>query len=245
MNSFLNTFEPLVVILVGLISLIVLALVIFNVPVSKWLKTSIVTILIILLALIWISPQGTYARATSGNPSLNDPLNDINSSSHWTKDTYCKFTDGTYHATIAQQGYLSYCPAYGTNFGNFAYQVQMTILQGDDGCIVFRESETPLTEYYAFCVSYDGSYIFLVKRPSNDGYTILHQGSNSSISSRQYQVNSVTVVAQGAELDMYVNTYLVLMAKDNTSFQGSIGVGALDQTNSTDVIFSNVQAWPL
>ena len=69
----------------------------------------------------------------------------------------CSFKDNAYHATAQQPDYLYACFAATPNFSNFAYQVQMTILQGDYGGIIFRANGAN-SKYYYFRVSKDGAY---------------------------------------------------------------------------------------
>ncbi len=86
--------------------------------------------------------QDTYIQATRGNPTLNDALSgrdgnnwDVISNSG---EGSCSFKDNAYHASAQQPDYFYACFAATPNFSNFAYQVQMTILQGDYGGIIFR-----------------------------------------------------------------------------------------------------------
>src|SRR6266853_1692739 len=88
------------------------------------------------------SLQVIYTQATSGTPALDDAL------SHqdlyqWEEDNKaggggCAFTAGSYHASMLQAGFFSSCHARATDFSDFAFQVQMNILKGDRGGIIFR-----------------------------------------------------------------------------------------------------------
>ncbi len=191
--------------------------------------------------------QDLYNSATSGTPALNDPLSDNSNNNRWSEGSNCQFTGGSYHASVAHQGgYIQPCPANATNFSNFAYQVQMTIDQGDEGCLVFRSNFTSSTDsYYSFCISSSDSYKFIIKLSNVNTYNTLKQNSSSAVTTGQNQTNVVTVVAQGAELNMYVNNQFVLTMNDSNITEGSIGVGALDDSNSTDVAFSNAKVWTL
>src|SRR5207253_542110 len=50
----------------------------------------------------------------------------------------CVFTAGTYHVKEYATGYFQPCFAQAGNFSNFTLQVQMTILSGEYGGIIFR-----------------------------------------------------------------------------------------------------------
>src|SRR5207249_2057122 len=95
--------------------------------------------------------QDIYTRATSGTPALNDPLSHQDAN-NWEVDTKeggggCAFTGGSYHASMPQAGFFSSCYAQGSNFSNFAFQVEMKILKGDRGGIIFR-SDSAATKFY-------------------------------------------------------------------------------------------------
>ena len=53
------------------------------------------------------------------------------------------------------------------------------------------------------------------------------------------------VIAQGATLDLYVNRQFVSTVTDTTFSHGTIGVGVLDDSHSTEVAFRNAQVWKL
>jgi hypothetical protein len=109
--------------------------------------------------------QDMYTQATSGTPVLNDSLSDNSGKYNWdegqgqTINTGCAFTDGAYQVSESQPGYLQPCFAEATHFSNFAYQVQMTITDGNlaQGGIVFR-ANSATGQYYLFRIGVDGSY---------------------------------------------------------------------------------------
>lgn len=188
--------------------------------------------------------QNLYNTATSGTPALSDPLSDNSNNNRWAINSQCQFTGGAYHASITQQGYLGYCPAYSTSFSNFAYQVQMTIVQGNIGGIMFHLSQVNgNAAYYYFYIGQAGSYGFAIGGGGH--YTIRQTGSSSAINTGLNQTNLIAVVAQGAELNLYVNKQFIFSVNDTNYSQGEIGVGALDNTHSTEVAFSNAQVWRL
>ncbi len=136
------------------------------------------------------------------------------------------------------------CAAAATTFANFAYRVQMTIAQGDEGCLIFRVNLTS-AKYYGFCIGSDGRYAFIAADQNDNVTTKLRGGFSSTIHTGLNQANTVTVIAQGSEFDMYINGQYVLTVNDHAYSQGSIAVGVSDDTNPTDVAFSNAQVWKL
>ena len=84
--------------------------------------------------------QAILSQATSGTPVLNDLLS-APSNNHWdqlsasnsTQSGSCAYTGGVYQSSMPTKGYFQPCYAQAPMYSNFAYQVQMTIKQGDEG----------------------------------------------------------------------------------------------------------------
>src|SRR5450755_1708076 len=88
--------------------------------------------------------QQIYNQATSRTPAVDDPLSDDRNS--WGVFTtawggQCAFTGGAYHLSLSKVGYWLVCT--GGSMGvlkssvNFALQVQISIVQGNYGGIIF------------------------------------------------------------------------------------------------------------
>src|SRR5258708_24077106 len=85
---------------------------------------------------------GIYTQATSGTPTINDPMAQQDTN-QWELDNKtgggsCAFSNGSYHASMPQAGFFAPCYAQNSSFNNFSFQVQMTILKGDLGGLIFR-----------------------------------------------------------------------------------------------------------
>jgi hypothetical protein len=111
--------------------------------------------------------QNIYTSATSGTPALNDSLAS-NTGSSWDEDLAqggggCGFSGGAYHASLDSKGFYFPCVAENTNFGNFAFQVRMTIVSGDAGGLVFR-SDRANFKLYLLVFNRDGTYTLLVSK---------------------------------------------------------------------------------
>src|SRR5438067_805413 len=88
-----------------------------------------------------LPPQQLYSRATSGTPVIDDPLSSANGSIWYhynTADNSCAFTGGAYHIKVYSQGGNNTCFAINSEFKNLAFQVQMTIIKGDAGGLLFH-----------------------------------------------------------------------------------------------------------
>lgn len=176
-----------------------------------------------------------------GTLTLDDPLNSSNSSFNWTGA--CQFTGGANHISASKPLQVNYCYERNINFSNFAYEVQMTIVQGVSGGIVFRTDPTNENFYY-FHVHIDGSYSLDIYN-NNILNSTLKSGPNSNINIGLNQSNLIAVVANGSNIYLYVNDQHIDSISDSTFSQGEIGVAAFSTGNQTEVVFSNAKVWTL
>jgi uncharacterized protein YneR len=192
--------------------------------------------------------QHVYTQATSANPALNDPLNKQDNN-HWEEDSKagggCAFTNQAYHATMSQIGFFASCRELSTTFSNFVFQVQMTVLKGDRGGIIFRSANSN-TNFYLFRVGQDGYYdLFLYVDINGSNAKSLAQGFSSTIHKGLNVPNNIAVLARGSNLSFYVNQQYVTSVNDTTYNSGAIGIFADDQLNPTEVAFNNAEVWIL
>ncbi len=195
--------------------------------------------------------QGIYTQATSGNPTLNDPLSGQDGN-NWSEGTTsgegsCNFSGNAYHAAAQQSDYFYACFASTPTFSNFAYQAQMTIIQGDYGGIIFR-ADSANSKYYYFRIGKDGAYDLTASHDTTFSHDQLLKSGNapSIIKTGLNQANLVAVVAQGSNLYLYVNQKYLAQVNDNTYKSGQIGVFGGDfASKSADVSFTNAQVWTI
>ncbi len=195
------------------------------------------------------TPQGLYDQITQRPPTLNDPLS-TNYTNKWTESLSadnkysCAFSGGAYHAIAQPQNAYTLCLAQATNFGDLAYQVQMTIVKGEFGGIVFRVDSSQ-TKYYSFLIDRSGTYrlITSVDNTGQHDYDLL-KGSSAWFRTGLNQVNRIAVVARGSSINLYINQQYITGASDSTYRAGQIGVFGGNSTQApTDVVFSHVQVW--
>jgi len=189
--------------------------------------------------------QNIYRLATSGTPFLNDPLNSTNNS-HWdvgdaSLGGSCGFKAGAYHVIEPNKNYYLTCMAESTDFSNFAFQVQMTIIQGDEGGLIFRATGARL---YTFGINREGLYSFIVSKNNNPGKPLVF-GPNPAIKTGMDQPNLLTVIARDSIIYLYINKQYVDTVKDATYKSGQIGFYAAYSKHYTDVAFNNAQIWQL
>ncbi len=194
--------------------------------------------------------QGLYNQSTSGTAALSDPLSDNSNGHRWSEGTdnsggSCQFAGGAYHAGETSTNFFETCNASPT-FTNFAYQVQMQIIKGDDGGVAFRVNNTNSTFYgYVFAVGQAGSYQIFVCPPNTSSCNSLSSGSSSAINQGLNQGNLLTVIVRGSTFTVYVNQQEVDSVTDSTFSHGHIGLIADDISNSTEVVYSNAKVWTL
>ncbi len=185
-----------------------------------------------------------------GTLALYDPLRDNNSGYSWSVGSdntggSCKFTGGAYHVSESNTRSSYDCFA-SPDFSNFAYEVQMQIINGDAGGIIFRANTTNNTSY-VFYVSQDGNYELLLC-PKSACNTLVTTTSSSAIHQGLGQTNIITVVARGNTITLYVNHQQITSVTDGTFSHGQIGVTASPYTGNghpTEAVFSNARVWKL
>jgi serine/threonine protein kinase len=181
----------------------------------------------------------------SGTLALNDPLTDNSLGYFWgeTSDTRgsSEFIGGAYHIISSVSGSYHYCYPLAYNFSNFAYEVQVTLVQGDQAGIVFRVNDTNYSFYY-FHVDNQGDYALDIRNQSGST-TTLKSGTNPAINTTSGQSNILGVVANGSQIDLYVNHQKIDSVSDTTYSQGEVGVAVYENTNPTEAIFTNAKVW--
>ena len=196
--------------------------------------------------------QAILSQATSGTPALNDSLStpssnnwDQLSASNSTQSGSCAYSGGAYVSSMPSKGYFQPCYAQASTYSNFAYQVQMTIKQGDEGGILFR-TDTANSKFYLFRITQSGAYDLFVYI-DNQGTHAKNVLSNSTSLFKQglNQSNTITVVARGGNLYFYINGQYIDNVNNTTLSSGKIGVFGESNTNSTVVAFSKAEVWQL
>jgi hypothetical protein len=185
-----------------------------------------------------------YTQSTSGTPALNEPMS-ANTASNWDDVPGCSFTNKAYHVSVDQKNLFLYCTAHATNFSNFAYQVQMNILKGDGGGLIFR-ADTDAPHYYVFTIKASGTFgLYYYPDDTATNAKTLATGTNKAIKSGVNQTNTFTVIAKGSTISIYANSEFLTQATESSLSSGQIGLIALESTNATEVAYSQLKVWKL
>jgi hypothetical protein len=186
-------------------------------------------------------PQSIYELATSRSPFLANSLSNNSAGYPWPEGTdkvgTCLFTGGAYHNIEPTPDYFHGCGPRGVTLRDFVFQVQMTIVKGDAGGIIFRWNSN--TQHYMFLINQDGSYELRVD------FTIIAGGLSSAINVGLNQSNLIAIVAHGNTLDLFVNKHYITSVNDTTLSEGGIGIVAHAISQSTEVEFRNAMVWTL
>jgi hypothetical protein len=198
---------------------------------------------------------------------LDESLSNVDNGNDWpvesSSDGVCTFTNGAYHVLEKQPGYLRWCLSNYSDFYDFTYEVQMTIVNGDCGGIIFRaNAQTGGYYYYEICKPdiYALYSLQLLDQLSASNSTKLpppsqlHLLTGGIIPGLHTDANSsilLTVVAITDTFALYVNHQKVDAVTDDTLSFGEIGVAAHETSPvtashaTTDIAFSNVKVWIL
>ncbi len=192
----------------------------------------------------------------SGTQVLDDPLQDNSRGYQWGTDNdangNCSFAGQAYHITMSLPG-VEYCAIKTLVLTDFAYQIQMSIIKGKSGGVIFRSTQG-VQNFYFFSIRLDGSYnIYLYTSQDTAPTSTLRSGTSAAIHKGLNQPNAIAVVAQGDKLDFYVNNQHIDTVNDKTYSSGYLGAAVrdeLDLSNSTtdlsaEVAFTNARVWKL
>ncbi|HET8910321.1 MAG TPA: hypothetical protein VFN23_02585 [Ktedonobacteraceae bacterium] len=187
-----------------------------------------------------------FSKASTGTPTLDDPLGDNTGKGKWDSGTAspgtgCNFINGSYNVTVGQRGFLQPCLARATSYTNMTYQVQMTIVGGSQGGLLFDANPTANT-YYFFRIGTDSTYALDLYNGSSQAQTLAN-GINSAISPGLNASNTLSVQTNNGEIDLFVNQTYIASVTDTQLSSGEVGVAAIDYNTPTQINFTSAQAW--
>ena len=193
-------------------------------------------------ATITAEKQSHYPPFT--NVALFDTL--ATSTSTWHSSSVCQFNSSGYTISIQQAHTLQYCLNNSQQFGEIAYQVTMTVQQGDCGGLVFRFVDG--NNFYYIEVCQDGTYDVgdYVNNTQNLRYN--NTQPNSAIIQGTGKQNVIAVTVQGDTVNLFINGHSVDTATSqaltsSTFAQGEVGLLADDLGNPTVVSYTNALVW--
>jgi hypothetical protein len=190
-----------------------------------------------------MNPQQLYAWATSGTPVIDDPM-DKQEETAWieviSKGASCRIQDAAYHIHVPTSSSFA-CVAPGSFFRDLAFQVRITIIQGEVGGIYLRASKDG--NCYLSYISANGSYALSVVK--NQQQSMLKAGSSAQLGTGQGSSHLLTVIARGSTLYLYLDKEFIDQVVDTSNMEGQVGLIALSDQEPTDVAFQNVKIWEI
>jgi hypothetical protein len=191
-----------------------------------------------------VNLEELYTQDTSGNPLFLDSLNrqDFNNWDEYDNTSYgCVFKGGAYHV-YALVPHVTECYDNATNFRDVVFQVQMTIINGDGGGLIFGSGGANSKEY-RFDVGPDRYYDLFIPQDANR----VRAGTNVAINPALNKANKLTAIISKDTIYLYVNGKYIDMfnVSDGTNISGKIGLFSTSGKNPTEVVFSDAQVWTL
>ena len=178
--------------------------------------------------------------------ALYDPLghqNNWSSTSDTSVGGSCQFSNNSFVISQSQSTRPYYCTENRT-FSNFAFEVQMTFIQGDCGGMLFR-GDMSRGSFYYFRLCPNGTYQLrsYINNSSISNPNITGGGNFTQTGSGQ--TNIIAVVANSNNLFFYINKQEVDSAQGSANSTGQLALFAEDDGDSTQVAFSNARVWTL
>lgn len=196
-----------------------------------------------------VDPMHLYTSVTGKKPFLNDTL-DGKQLTGWATYTNAQsgysFKNGALHGFMVAGDVpaLIQCAMRTETFSNFAFQVHMTVFQGNQSFMgLFFRADPQVTRTYRFYVDFYGDYNFTTEQ--NDEPV----GTNLSIFQPGLQTQkslTLTVIVLNTSFYLYLNQSYVREVTDTSYKSGAIGVFVTrGNADATDVAFSQAEVWKL
>ncbi len=203
------------------------------------------------------SPATIYTQVLCHHAQFSSALN-RQDELQWDENEQCSFQQGAYHVLLPPTEYVAECFAHAASFGpNFALQVDITILKGYSGGLVFRaegpssnwdviNSRIPIDIWgqYNFYLASTNESCHLTKDPIAPTYC---HSPHGTITYGTGVTNTMTVVALGPQVYLYVNGFFIdhTQVPNSSALTGFVGVFANGSHSPGDVAFRHFQAWNL
>jgi hypothetical protein len=130
------------------------------------------------------------------------------------------------------------------NFSNYVFEVQMTIIRGDCGGIIFRYGANNTLYYFEVCQNRTYQLRKYVDIHDADSTSFPTPSSdNSAIKGGLNQNNLIAIEAQGDIISLYVNNHQIASVQDNSYSKGQVGLFARAYNSSTEVVYNNAKVW--
>jgi eukaryotic-like serine/threonine-protein kinase len=193
--------------------------------------------------------QNLYFQTVSNQPVYSDPLNEQNNS-NWnvavSQTSGCAFIQNAFHIFETTRNFYRFCLAPIGTLTDFAFQVQMTLIKGYLGGIVFGVNGNGTTAANSdyFGIDLTGAYSFF--NINNGQFHALSHSLLQGNDTNPNSVNLLTVIVLHGISYLYENKQYV-DSFSNTSYttSGLVGLFVADSFEPVEAAFNNVQIWKL
>jgi hypothetical protein len=186
-------------------------------------------------------------------PDFSDPLTDNTKRYKWTEvrqpDGSCVFSSNGYHITTLDQDYRFYKGISEVLvLSNFVLQVDMKVMAGEEGGVLFRWNMGIPDTFYYFYIRTDGT--FGLEKGEETGIAVKHrvlvgEPNNKYVKKGLNQQNKLMVRAVGHVIELYVNEQFLDRIDDNKNPHDRGHMGFVSGRKPSEVIFSNVKIWKI
>ncbi len=162
----------------------------------------------------------------------------------WIDDGFqCYFSPQGYHVYAASTHTVAWCYSNQQVFSDTVITAQAQLIRGDIYGLVFR-LRPGSRAFYVLEISGQGSYRFVRAEGSNplNWLTLIDWTYSSAILNGYGQINTLLIVAKGAQFRFYMNKQLLVTTFSDYAYtSGFVGflVGG-DSSGGTEAIFSNI-----
>jgi hypothetical protein len=192
-----------------------------------------------------INPLSTVDRYITANTTLvlDDSMAQNASDSSWQVNASgpnsCSFQQQSYYEIISTGP--NYCLANKGSFGNFDYQIEMRIIQGNTAGVIFRATDQNQTYYY-FQINTNGQFFLWRIDGPQSAPVLVPKGSGNAAAINQGagQPNLLGISALNGHIVCYVNGIALVSIDDATYLSGYLGV-MVGQNNNSSVTAATYQ----
>ncbi|HYX50322.1 MAG TPA: family 16 glycoside hydrolase, partial [Ktedonobacteraceae bacterium] len=196
-----------------------------------------------------LSPQqatiDTARTITNTTPIFADDLSTDFISDWYVDYTNCTFIGNTYHVIVKQNNAFQTCKSSILSYDNAALQVDVSLLSGSNAGIILRATDQ---QFYEFGIDNQGNFFFRRHDPDVAGggsFTDLIPATKSNAIFPGKRKNTLLVIANGSNFDLFINGTYVGNYQDSTYTNGQIGfsVATYSTVNAAEASFSNLKVY--
>ena len=157
----------------------------------------------------------------------------------------CTFINNTYHAIVKQNNAFQACTSSVLSYNNAALQVEVSLLAGSDAGFILRATNQ---QYYDFGIDNQGNFFFRRHDPNGSGggsFTDLIPATRSNAILPGKRKNTLFVIANGSNFDLFINGALVGEYQDSTYTNGQVGfsIETYPSVKAGEASFSNFKVF--